>query len=178
MNRITLMRDGSIVQDGKPVTSAPLMCLSFVVDLEEEYTLRSWFRMFEEYSVLTGLNPFLPTLMEQYLSCPKSGCYFDSIDHFEFRKTVEMIGFPGKPRLEIYISFHGVGPQGPAALKPVALENLVDMPIRLGRLKHVVFGDRVDVFEFDTVYTLFEFIDGIGWELGFQSTPRACNIGR
>ena len=51
------------------------------------------------------------------------------------------------------------------------------MPLRLGLLKHVVFGDRVDVFSFETVYTLFEFIDSIAWELSFHGTPRECKIG-
>jgi hypothetical protein len=58
------------------------------------------------------------------------------------------------------------------------LENLLDLPVKLGRLKHVIFGDRVDIFEFDTVYTLFEFIDGIAWELSFHGTPKQCEIRR
>jgi len=28
------------------------------------------------------------------------------------------------------------------------------------------------------VYTLFEFIDGIAWELGFHGTPKQCEIRR
>ena len=51
-------------------------------------------------------------------------------------------------------------------------------PVRLGSLRHVVFGDSVDVFEFDTVFTLFEFIDGIAWELSFQNTPITCELRR
>ena len=38
--------------------------------------------------------------------------------------------------------------------------------------------DRVDIFEFDTVYTLFELIDGIAWELSFHGTPKQCEIRR
>lgn len=178
MNRITLIRDGSIIQDGKPVTSDPLMCLGSGVDLDEEYTLRSWFRMLEKYSVLAGLNPFLPTLMDQYLSCPESGCCFDGIDHFEFRKTVEMIGFPGEPRLETYNSFKGVKNNEELDSRSVRMEHLLDMPVLLGKLKHVIFGDKADIFEFETVYNLFEFIDGIAWELSFFGAPTQCEIGR
>jgi hypothetical protein len=134
--------------------------------------------MFEDYPVLTSLNPFLPTLIEQYLSCPKSGCSFDDVHHFEFHKTVEMIGFPGKPRLEIYNSFKGL--KNGAVLDPRAtrIEQILDVPVWLGKLKHVVFGDKADIFEFETVYSLFEFIDGIAWELSFFGAPTQCEIGR
>ena len=154
------------------------MCLSSGVDLDEEYTLRSWFRMLEKYSVLADLNPFLPTLMEQYLSCPESGCSSDGIDHFEFRKTVEMIGFPGEPRLEIYNSFRGVKNDEELDSRSVRMGHLLDMPVLLEKLKHVVFGDKADIFEFETVYNLFEFIDGIAWELSFFGAPTQCEIGR
>ena len=89
-----------------------------------------------------------------------------------------MIGFPGKPRLEVYISFHGVSGTDTREIKSIQWEHLLDMPVKLGRLKHIVFGDKVDIFQFDTVYTLFEFIDGIGWELGFHATPMQCDLGR
>jgi hypothetical protein len=36
----------------------------------------------------------------------------------------------------------------------------------------------MDVFEFETVFTLFEFIDGIAWELSFHGTPDACDLRR
>mgnify|MGYP001070394922 CR=1 FL=1 len=55
---------------------------------------------------------------------------------------------------------------------------LLDMPLRLGKLRHVIFGDRVDLFEFDTVFNLFELIDGIAWELSFQNLPQTCDIRR
>jgi hypothetical protein len=55
---------------------------------------------------------------------------------------------------------------------------LLDTKVRLGKLRHVIFGDQVDVFEFDTVFTFFELIEGIGWELGFHGTPRECQIRR
>ncbi len=55
---------------------------------------------------------------------------------------------------------------------------LLGTQVRLGKLRHVIFGDQVDVFEFDTVFTLFELVEGIGWELGFHGTPRECQIRR
>jgi hypothetical protein len=40
----------------------------------------------------------------------------------------------------------------------------------------VIFGDNIDTFVFDTVYTLFEFVDGVAWQLGFQGAPEVCHI--
>ena len=89
-----------------------------------------------------------------------------------------MIGFPGKPRLEIYHSLYGLQGVNFHEIKDFPLEALLDMPLRLGKLKHVVFGDKVDLFEFDTVFTLFELIDAILWELSFHGTLLACEIRR
>ena len=41
---------------------------------------------------------------------------------------------------------------------------------------HVVLGDTVSILEFDTAYGLFEFIEGVAWELGFHHVPKNCTI--
>jgi hypothetical protein len=87
-----------------------------------------------------------------------------------------MIGFPGDPRLEIYNTLCGVRGKETCEIKSFHLDNLLDMPLKLGLLKHIVFGDKVDIFEFDTVFSLFEFIDGVAWELSFQGTPKECAL--
>jgi hypothetical protein len=89
-----------------------------------------------------------------------------------------MIGFPGEPRLEIYNSFRGLKNNEELESRSVRMEHLLDAPVLLGKLKHVVFGDKADIFEFETVYNLFEFIDGIAWELSFFGAPTQCEIGR
>jgi len=178
MHTVTLIKDGSIISSGKTVQADPLMFLSYQVGLEADYLLRSYFRMLEKYASLAKLNVFFPSYMEQYFSCPEENCVVDGIDHLEFRKTVEMIGFPGKPRLEIYNSFQGIRGDETCELRSYQLENLLDMPVKLGRLKHIVFGDKVDIFEFDTVFTLFEFVEGIAWELSFHVAPTECALRR
>ena len=178
MNTVTLIRDGSIVSGGKTVENDPLMFLSFQADLGKDYTLRSYFQMLEKYTLLTRLNAFFPTYREQYLASPKSNCLAEGIDYLELGKTVEMIGSPGKPRLEIYNSFHGIRGDETCEIRTLQLESLLDMEVKLGRLKHMVFGDKVDIFEFDTVFTFFEFIEGIAWELSFHVAPTHCALRR
>ncbi len=177
MNTISLKQDGSILLKGKTVATELLKVLGFRVELDEQYTLRSYFEMLEKYSLLLELNDFFPVYREQFRDSPKSGCCLAGIEHLEFSKTIEMIGFPGK-RLEIYNSLMGIYGKETCEIKSLQLENLLDLPVKLGRLKHVIFGDQVDIFEFDTVYTLFEFIDGIAWELSFHGTPKQCEIRR
>ena len=176
MNQITLKNDGTIAENSRIVSGSPLMFLGHGVELVEKYSLRSFFRMFDQYSLLSQLNPFLPGCIGQYRASPEADCVTADIDRLEFNKTVEMIGFPGKPRLEIYNALCGFLGKEKHEIKSFHLESLLDMPLVLGRLKHIVFGDKVDIFEFETVFSLFEFIDGIVWELSFQGTPRACTL--
>ena len=174
---LSLKKDGTIYHKESAVDSDILKYLSYQIGLEVPYTLRSFFGMVEKYELLGRLNSFLPTCIEQYLNCPEQGCESDIIDHLEFAKTVELIGVPEK-RLEIYSSIRGIHKSDSVEIRALQLNSLLDMPLKLGRLKHVVFGDRVDILEFDTVFTLFEFIDGITWELSFHVIPEQCELRR
>jgi hypothetical protein len=177
MYAISLKRDGTIHDKHLAVDSDVLKYLSYQIKLEEAYTLRSFFEMIDKYALLGKLNLFFPTYIEQYLNCPEQGCDSETIDYLEFVKTVEMIGYPEK-NLEIYSSLHGIRKNDTVEIRSLQLNSLLDLPLKLGRLKHVVFGDRVDIFEFDTVFTLFEFIDGITWELSFHVIPEQCELRR
>lgn len=178
MNTVTLGTDGLLLVNGQAVGSRPLMFLNAQVLLSANYTLRSFFQMIERYPIFVDLNVFFTTCMESYRSCPAGGCHDQSIDYLLLSKTIEMIGFPGPPRLEIYHSLYGVQGSQLSEVRFYPLETLLDVPLKLGKLKHVVFGDKMDMFEFDTVFTLFEFIDAIVWELSFHGSLQACEIRR
>jgi hypothetical protein len=139
--------------------------------------------MLARHPVLGRLGEFLQAAGLEAAKCPADGCRTDEFDSLELSRTVELVGFPGEPRLDIYTSLRGVGPGAgtDAGRKGVdirfkAFELLLDMPVRLGRLSHVVLGDAVSVLEFDTAYSLFEFIEGIAWELGFHGAPKQCSF--
>ena len=178
MNTIYLQPDGALVDDRHGPILEPLPYLSCKVELKAAFTLRSFFRMVTQYPLLGQLNTFFPYYLEQCRQCPENNCDTAGFDYLEFGKTIEMIGFPGQPRLEIYHSLKGVIGDATGELKSSRLNGLLDLTVKLGKLRHVVFGDKVDVFEFDTVYTLFEFIDGVAWELSFHGTPEACELRR
>ena len=177
MNAVALNADGSIRVDGQTLESDALEALSFQITLNMGYTLRSFFKMLDKYRLFAKLNAFFPTYAAQYHACPQQGCDAGLLDYLEFSKTVEMIGVPDK-RLEIYNSLVGICGSETSEIRSMQLDSLLDLPLKLGKLKHIVFGDRVDIFEFDTVYTLFEFIDGIAWQLGFHAAPEQCELRR
>ena len=177
MNAVTLKKNGAIDHNGIGVRSDILSFLGSQIKLEAGYTLRSFFQMLDQHRLLVDLNTFFPTYTEQYRDCPPEGCAAEAVNFLEFSKTVEMIGFPEK-KLDIYNSFSGVHENGAFEIRSLQLESLLDLPVKLGRLKHVIFGDSVDIFEFDTVFTLFEFIDGIAWQLSFHVTPTQCELRR
>ena len=64
--------------------------------------------MLEQYPLLVELNLFFPTFLDKYHESPQSGCVYPGFECLELGKNVEMIGFPGKPRLEIYTTFLGI----------------------------------------------------------------------
>jgi len=176
MNQVTLTADGRLLAAGKPAAGRPLAFLGHQLQLTPECTLRSWFQMIERYADFSELSDFFKILRMQYARCPAEGCLWPDFSTLEFAKVVEMIGYPGQPRLEIYNAFQGIADGAGVEMRHLPLEVLIDMPMRLGQLRHVVFGDRVDTFTFDTVYTLFEFIDGVAWELSFHGAPPECQM--
>lgn len=178
MKSLLLSVDGSILQAGRLVETAVLGKLASQVQLEEGYRLRSFFRMAERYPQLQELSPFFSSFLERYRSAQNEGAITPEVERLELSRTVEMIGFPGKPRMDIYTSLHGVRKATQQEIRFIQIEDLLDMPLTLGRLKHIVLGDETDVFEFETVFTLFEFIEGISWELSFHGTPLQCKLGR
>jgi hypothetical protein len=177
MNAVTLKPDGAIILNSQTVVTVRLDLLGYQITLEDVYSLRSFFKMLNKYALFAKLNAFFPTYTDQVQSCPENGCDSGLFDYLQFGKTVEMIGVPDK-RLEIYNSLSGVYASETSEIKSMQLASLLDVPLKLGKLKHIVFGDRVDIFEFDTVYTLFEFIDGIAWQLSFHATPEHCELRR
>ncbi|MEJ2640609.1 MAG: hypothetical protein P8010_13625 [Desulfosarcinaceae bacterium] len=178
MEKVVLDREGGLRAEDGGAVEDPLAVLGYALKLGEAASLRSFFRMLKNYPLLTRISPFCPDLLGQYGQLPVAGCRHEACEALEFSKTIEMIGFPGDPKLEIYRSLTGRQAEGDQRLdlKLVPLGRLLDMPLALGPLRHVIFGDSIDTFVFDTVYTLFEFVDGVAWQLGFQSAPEVCYI--
>jgi len=179
MDEITLAADGLLIRRDGEREADPLCALGSRVVLGPGYVLRSFVRMLVEHPLLQRLNPFARELAEGLGGWPASGCQPAGLTRLELSKAVEVIGHPAPPRLEIYHVFRGVDADGlEMEIKPYPVETLLDVPVALGPLRHVVFGDRVDEFRFQTVCNLFEFQEGIGWQLAFHGAPVECALRR
>jgi len=176
MNTALLARNGMILSEHESETVAPLSNLACKVSLDNGYTLRSFLDMVQRYPVFQALNAFIPNLLDECDQYPDSGCITERLSHMELIKRVEMIGFPGEPRFNILCTLGGKYKGQEQELRLFQLDTLLDMPIKLGMLKHFVFGDTVSIMEFETSYSLFEFIEGVAWEFGFQRFPEHCSI--
>ena len=176
MNTATLARNGMILTEHESEAVEPLAHLASKVTLEKGYTLRSFLDMVRRYPVLKTLSIYIPNLQDECSQAPESGCRSDGLTHLELIKRVEMIGFPGEPRFNILCTLNGKYNDQEQELRLFQLDSLLDMPIKLGMLTHKVFGDSVNIMEFDTDYSLFEFIEGVAWEFGFQRFPEHCSI--
>ncbi|MEJ2154404.1 MAG: hypothetical protein P8X96_03645 [Desulfobacteraceae bacterium] len=176
MNPIVLHPDGRLFYGKRRVEGDPLAFLGFKVVLAKGCRLRSFFRLLERYPVLAQLNPFTPSYLSSYQGCPPTGCRFEEGAHLVLMRKVEMIGFPDDPSMHIFISFEGFKDGKARDIRPFWLEQLLDLPLLLGGLKHRVFGDTIDAFDFDTAFNFFELIDGICWQLSFHNLPDTCRM--
>ena len=201
METVRLTRDGRLVGPGDAPVADPLPALSLAISLEEGCTLRSFFLMLRRYPDLLKLSEFLPAVLADAEKCPVSGCLSDDISLLAVGKTMELIGFPGEPRAELYLWLRGLAAPSGGAVPPsldaeqpgvflaglmeanreirfTPLEILLDTPLFLAGLKHVVLGDVDRSLFCETRFTLFEVVDGLAWEFGFRGGSQQCSIGR
>lgn len=204
METARLTSDGQLFDsDGSPA-SDPLPLLSLALLFEPGCTLRTFFAMLVRYPVLQKLSGFLPGAVREADTCPATGCVTDDIPLLVVGKTMELIGFPGKPRAELYLWLRGLKPQSPGAdsapdsqgasakeplplsllmeadaeIRFVPLQVLLDTPLVTAGLKHVVLGDTDRKLFCESRFTLFEVVDGLAWELGFHGGNQQCSLGR
>ncbi len=215
METVRLSRDGRLTdRNGNPVEDVfPELPRAFALD--EDCTLRSFLALLARHPSLQKLSEFLPAAVADMEKCPPSGCLDSAMPCLVIGKTMELIGFPGRPRAELYIWLRGLSAEAadggqttdggqtaeagddgrtdePAGGRPplsllmeadreirfIPLQFLLDTPLYLGGLKHVVLGDANRHLYCESRFTFFEVIDGLAWELGFQGGTKQCSIER
>ena len=178
MEKIFIDPYGIILKKGREQTGPVLKWLGNPIELDPAFTLRSFFLMIRHYPELKNISEILGPLLEIISKNDSVENMSGGIESLIFYKTIEIRGFPGKPKLILYNSLKGVIQKTLKDLKFFHPETLLDHILTLGNLKHIVFGDREDIFEYETVYTMFELIEGIAWELSFNFNPLQCSIRR
>lgn len=178
MNKVLLKKSGELEEHRGRLASDALPFLGAHLELEDGFTLRGFIRLLNRYPDLQRLSNFLPEMAVRAWPKPEE-CVSSGLDCLEFSRVVEMIGAPEPPKLEVYHILRGcMAGSGSEEIRNWQVENLLDVPIRLGLLRHVVFGDEVQTFRFETDCTLFDFIDGVIWQLAFHGAPQECALRR
>ncbi|SIO40872.1 hypothetical protein [Halodesulfovibrio marinisediminis] len=177
MEELNLSPDGTLRQNNSAVADI-ISCLSQRIVLEDGVTLRSFFSLFSAYPDILRLNPFLQGACNDAATCNDSGCTTEDFTHLELYRQLEMTGAPGTPEMNIHTLVRGINNQGRHELRFYRLNNLLDMPFSLGQMRHVLFGDRTSELYCNTTFSLFEVIEGIAWELGFQGGSLTCSLRR
>ncbi len=176
MSTIEIKDNGHIFFSNQIITQYIFSFLSHKLILTEAFVLRSFFKMLERYPVFMQLSPFISGYMSQYKASPSNGCIVTGVDQLVLNKRIEMHSISEIPKIEIYCSLVGKKNNERVSIKPFQFQNLLDITLCLGNLKHVIFGDLVDSLEFDTDFSLFEFIEAIVWEFSFHNAPDVCHF--
>ncbi len=161
------------------------------VELEEGFTLRSYFWMLITYPSLQLLDKFSSDFIEEYLRCPSEECVFDDdeISYLSINRLVnyENLGYEKNEeddwRIEDSIDFCGVGEDTNYAIEFSPLDKLLDYEVKIDPAIIVIeqSGDLTDYSDItekyqdfrgkDDTFSLFEFVRYIIWELSFCGTP-------
>ena len=56
------------------------------------------------------------------------------------------------------------------------LRDMLDTPLQTGTARHVLLGETATALDAETSFTVFDLLEGMGWELGFQGGSLTCNL--
>ena len=161
MDAIRLHSDGTLSSE------APFAgLLRMRLELDGDVTLRSFFRLLKRNPLARELVPGLGDA---------SGCRYPGLEALRLGKRVELTGFLGTPRVDVYLAVEGVGDELPE-LRFFRLRDMLDTPLQTGTARHVLLGETATALDAETSFTVFDLLEGMGWELGFQGGSLTCNL--
>ena len=122
MDAIRLHSDGTLSSE------APFAgLLRMRLELDGDVTLRSFFRLLKRNPLARELVPGLGDALVEAEACPASGCRYPGLEALRLGKRVELTGFPGTPRVDVYLAVEGVGDELPE-LRCFRLRDLLVTP--------------------------------------------------
>lgn len=178
MERVTATASGVLVCGGQRAPDHVLRFLGRPVDFESGLTLASIAALFHTYPQLYDLSPFVSSFLNVFSDETSSQPAKPSDLTLELFRTINMLGYPGTPKVHIFQTLKVHDGAGYQPLDLFSSDALQSMPLCLGKLRHTVFGDTLDTELFDTDYTLFDVLDSLLWELSFYTDKTQCGLRR
>ena len=164
-------------------TPTILFYLGEVVELEEGFIVRDWFKLIINYPLLKFLDGFMDSYLEEYKSCPESGCIDPDkkIHTIALQKIIELdnLTIINNYDCNIYMDVFGEADGTHYAIEFSPLKDYLDTPMKL--IPGITFrethkkNEKPDWGEKETVnifYTLFDLIHSFIYEISFTGSPK------
>ena len=175
-----------------------LSLLNTTVELDDEFTVRDWFKLIINYPVYQKLDLFTPSFLNEYYNCPEAGCLDPDgkLQEIIIQKLISTENFdPEKEELyecEIYMDICGRYEDEDThyGIEFTPLKDYLDTPMKLldgiitktipilKEIKETKKKKRHSNYTYDykkeevrVYYTLFEFITSFIYEISFFGTP-------
>ena len=174
MDAIRLHSDGTLSSE------APFAgLLRMRLELDGDVTLRSFFRLLKRNPLARELVPGLGDALAEAEACPASGCRYPGLEALRLgrRNDNVLLGDLGSlvgPHADAD-AVEGVGDELPE-LRFFRLRDMLDTPLQTGTARHVLLGETATALDAETSFTVFDLLEGMGWELGFQGGSLTCNL--
>jgi hypothetical protein len=162
------------------------------IELNKDVTLRSYFKMLENYPEIQVLDNFILSFLEEYKKCSYNN--EDYLEYLELRKIAlyEHVIFDKESVVnelfehvsdeytscEMYCSFDGYKDNETYGIEFSPLQKLIDCPLKLGNNKIYIYIDKkMKEYSADECsVSLYDFIKEIIWELSFCGSPKNRDI--
>lgn len=167
-----------------------LTLLNNVIELEDGFTIRDWFKLLLNYPCLQLLDNFFPSFLAEYESCPKENCTDpdQKIIAISFQKFIELENYTNDGQSKEYNCETYIGISGSTndkdnisyGLSFWPLKNYLDTPIRFE--KGLIYKESrtednqtkelpEDKDLININYSLFDLIQSFIYEISFYGTP-------
>jgi len=175
-----------------------LSLLNTTIELDNEFTVRDWFKLIINYPVYQKLDLFTPSFLNEYYSCPEKECFDPDgkLQDIVFQKIISTENYDpekeDKYECEIYMDICGryKDENTHYGIEFTPLKDYLDTPMKLldgiitktipilKEIKEAKKKKRHSDYTYDykkeevrVYYTLFEFITSFIYEISFFGTP-------
>jgi hypothetical protein len=155
-----------------------ILCyLRHAVELESGFTLRSYFKLIENYPALQSLDYYFFGYVDEYKEAPKKNCVMEDISRIELSNVIDLSEDEGVSDVQAWINFSGRDKtdenQG-WALDFSPLAEMLDIPIALSgcRVNDCTKQNLTTRKYKEYSFSFWEFLMGIIDEISFCGTSK------
>jgi len=166
-----------------------LSLLSEIIELEDNFTVRDWFKLINNYLLFQMLDNYMEDYIQEYKNCPENNCIDleHQVKNICFKKIGQIEKYKDSENkyFNTYVDVFGLGEDIEETNYGIdfwPLKNYLDIPIKL--LPGIICNDDFTIKDVTKThltekvnvdYTLYEFIKSFVYEISFYGTPEEKN---